>query len=197
MLDNVRRFRRTARVARTGAGIYLGYKRTQRRARKLSQPEADAAWEKQHEKVAESLYRTAVDLKGIYIKYGQFLGTRADLVPAPYVRSLSRLQDRVPPHPVAEVRRTVERELGRPIDELFSRFDEIPIATASLAQVHRAALPDGREVAVKVQHPEVARLVGLDLRNMRTLVGIVARREPDFDYRAITDEIGKQVPLEL
>ncbi len=197
MLDNVRRFRRSARVARTGARIYLGYKRTQRRTRRMSPEDSAAAWEKQHERVAESLYRTAVDLKGIYVKYGQFVGTRADLFPAPYIRSLSRLQDRVPPRPVAEVRRTIERDLGRPVDELFSRFDATPIATASLAQVHRAALPDAREVAVKVQHPEVAALVRLDLKNMRTLVGLVARREPDFDYRAITEEIGTQVPLEL
>jgi aarF domain-containing kinase len=163
----------------------------------MSPEESDAAWERQHEKVAETLYQTAIDLKGIFIKYGQFIGTRADLVPAPYIRSLSRLQDRVPPRPVAEVRRTIERDLGRSVGQLFSRFDETPIATASLAQVHRAALPDGREVAVKVQHPQVEKLVRLDLRNMRTVVGIVARREPDFDYRAITDEIGRQVPLEL
>jgi aarF domain-containing kinase len=103
----------------------------------------------------------------------------------------------VPPRPDPDVRRTIERDFGRPLEDLFARFDETPIATASLAQVHRAALPDGREVAVKVQHPEVAQLVKLDLRNMRTLVGLVARREPDFDYRAITDEIGRQVPLEL
>ncbi len=197
MLDTFRRFRRSARVARTGARIYLGFKRTQRRTRRMSPEESAAAWERQHEKVAETLFRTAVDLKGIFVKYGQFVGTRADLFPAPYIRSLSRLQDRVPPRPVAQVRRTIERGLGRPLDELFSRFDDTPIATASLAQVHRAALPDGREVAVKVQHPEVEQLVKLDLRNMRTIVSIVARREPNFDYRAITDEIGKQVPLEL
>jgi aarF domain-containing kinase len=197
MLDNLRRARRSLRVVRTGATIYLGYKRTQRRVRKLPAEQADAVWERQHESAAERLYRTAIGLKGIYIKYGQFVGTRADLFPEPYIRSLSRLQDRVPARPASEVQRTIERELGQPLERLFSRFDPEPIATASLAQVHRAALPDATEVAVKVQHPEVASLVKLDLRNMRTLVGIVARREPDFDYRAIVNELATQIPLEL
>lgn len=197
MLDHVRRFGRSARVAGTGAAIYLGYKRTQRRVRKLPRDQADLAWEAQHEAAAERLYQLAVSLKGMYIKVGQFAGTRADLFPAAYVRSLSRLQDRVPPRPVAEVRHTIERELGRPVEEIFASFNPRPIATASLAQVHRATLPGGREVVVKVQHPEVAELVRLDIRNLRTAVGLLARREPNFDYRAVVDEIGAQVPLEL
>lgn len=197
MFDNFRRLRRSARVARTGARIYLGYRRTQRRVKKLSPDAAEMAWNARHEEFAERIYRMAIDLKGMYIKVGQFAGTRADLFPGAYIRSLSRLQDRVPARDVAVVRRTVEKELGRPVQELFARFDDIPIATASLAQVHRAALPDGREVVVKVQHPEVEGLVRLDIRNLRTMSRIVARRQPNFDYRAIVNEIGSQVPLEL
>jgi aarF domain-containing kinase len=95
------------------------------------------------------------------------------------------------------VRETIERELGAPVDSLFVRFDDRPIAAASLAQVHRATLPDGREVAVKVQYPEVGALVRLDLRNLRFMVGEVAKREPSFDYRAIVEELARQIPLEL
>jgi predicted unusual protein kinase regulating ubiquinone biosynthesis (AarF/ABC1/UbiB family) len=73
----------------------------------------------------------------------------------------------------------------------------VPLAAASLAQVHRAALRDGTEVAVKVQYPEVAALVRLDLRNLRTMARLVAWREPGFDYRAIVDELGRQIPLEV
>jgi predicted unusual protein kinase regulating ubiquinone biosynthesis (AarF/ABC1/UbiB family) len=194
---HVRRFRRSFRVARTGARIYLGYKRTQRRVKNLPQEQADAEWERRHEQFAEAIYRLAVDLKGMYIKSGQFLGTRSDVVPLAYVKSLSRLQDRVPPRPVEVVKATIEAELGKPVEELFHSFDDTPIAAASLAQVHRAELVDGRSVAVKVQYPEVAALVRLDLRNLKTLVGIIARREPNFDYRAIVNELASQVPLEL
>jgi len=197
MFDNARRVRRSLRVARTGARIYLGYKRTQRKVRKLGPEAAAIQWEQRHEAAAESLYRLAVDLKGMYIKSGQFIGTRTDIVPLPYTRSLSRLQDQVPARPMAVVRHTIESELKRPLEELFATFDEEPIGAASLAQVHRATLPDGREVVVKVQYPEVAGLVRLDVRNLRTLVGIVARREPNFDFRAVVNEIGSQVPLEL
>jgi aarF domain-containing kinase len=197
MLDNARRFRRSFRVARTGARIYLGYKRTQHRARRLAPPEAEAAWAARHDAAAESLYRLAVDLRGLYVKAGQFIGTRTDVVPAPYTRSLSRLQDQAPARAPATVRHTVESELGRPISELFATFDDTPIGAASLAQVHRATLPDGREVVVKVQYPEVGGLVRLDVRNLRTIVRLVAWREPNFDFRTVVNEIGQQVPLEL
>lgn len=197
MFEHAKRFRRSLRVARTGARIYLGYKRTQRAVRKLPPEVAAGHWERRHEAAAESLYRLAVDLKGLYIKSGQFIGTRTDVVPEPYSRSLSRLQDQVPARPMAVVRQTIESELKRPIEALFATFDERPIGSASLAQVHRATLPDGREVVVKVQYPEVAGLVRLDIRNLRTIVGIVARREPNFDFRAVVNEIASQVPLEL
>ena len=197
MLENVSRLRRSARVARTGARIYSGYKRTARAVRNLPEEEASIVWDGRHEQFAESLYRLAVDLKGLYVKTGQFIGTRSDVVPPQYTRSLSRLQDSVPPRQVDTIRKTIESELGRPIGELFGSFDERPLAAASLAQVHRATLRDGREVVVKVQYPEVAALVRLDVRNLKTIVGLVARREPNFDYRAIVNEISAQVPLEL
>ncbi|MEP6871933.1 MAG: AarF/UbiB family protein, partial [Anaerolineaceae bacterium] len=175
MFDTPRRLRRSARVASTGARIYLGYKLTARKVRKLPPDEASAAWDERHEQFAELLYRLAVDLKGLYIKTGQFIGTRSDIVPIQYSRSLSRLQDQVPPRPVAQVRETVERELGRSIAELFASFDDAALAAASLAQVYRATLHDGREVVVKVQYPEVGELVRLDIRNLRMMVGLVAR----------------------
>lgn len=197
MLQNVRRLRRSAKVARTGLRIYLGYKRTQRRVRKLDPESAAAAWEAQHERSAERLYRMAIQLKGLYIKTGQFIGTRTDIVPGPYSAWLSKLQDQVPPHPYPVVERTIEHELGKPMDQLFASFEHEALGSASLAQVHRATLPDGREVVAKVQYPEVAGLVRLDVRNLKTIVGLVARREPNFDFRAIVNEISSQVPLEL
>ncbi|MEO8540118.1 MAG: AarF/ABC1/UbiB kinase family protein [bacterium] len=197
MFENGKRLRRSARVARTGARIYLGYKRTQRKVRKLDADAAAAEWEQRHEQSARRLYQLAVELKGLYIKTGQFVGTRTDIVPGPYSAWLSKLQDQVPPHPYATVERTIQAELGKPIAELFATFEQRALGSASLAQVHRATLLDGREVVAKVQYPEVAGLVKLDVRNMKMIVGLVARREPNFDYRAIVNEIASQVPLEL
>lgn len=114
MFETARRLRRSARVARTGAAIYLGYKRTQRRARRLPPGQAEVAWLARHQAAAETLYRLATDLRGLYIKSGQFIGTRTDLLPEPYTRSLSRLQDAVPPHPFEVVRRTIEAEFDAP-----------------------------------------------------------------------------------
>lgn len=197
MFENLRRARRSFRVARTGARLYLGYKLTQRRARKMSPEAAAAAWERRHEQSAESLYRLAVGLKGLYIKMGQFISTRSDIVPEPYVRRLSGLQDKVPSRPPSQIRGIIEEQFGQRIGELFAWFDDTPLAAASLAQVHRATLHDGREVVVKVQYPEVADLVRLDLRNLRTIVRFVAWREPNFDYRTIVNEMATQVPAEL
>jgi len=192
-----RRMGRTARVAFTGVRIYARYRRTERRVRGRESDAAEATWLAAHQRSAEELYRLATRLRGLYVKVGQFAGTRSDIMPAPYVASLSRLQDRMPPRPVSQVRKTIQQEFRRPTGELFSRFDETPIATASLAQVHRAALRSGEEVVVKVQHPEVAGLVPLDIRNLQMMLGFVARRQPGFDYRAIAAEVSRQVPLEL
>jgi aarF domain-containing kinase len=197
MLELPRRAARSTRVAYTGGRLYFSYKRTQRRVKGMDPEQAAVAWEQQHEAAARSVYNLAVGLKGMYVKMGQFVGTRTDIFPAAYVAHLGKLQDSVPPRPLSQVTRTLEQELRRPLSEVFEHFDETPLASASLAQVHRARLKDGRDVAVKVQHPEVAGLVKLDARNLRTMAGIVARREKNFDYRSIAAELGNQVPLEL
>ena len=192
------RLRRSSRVALTAAQIYWGYKRTQRRVRRLA-PGSDGGtdWDVQHERAARALYQLAIELKGVHIKAGQFIGTRADLVPEQYVQWLGRLQDRVPPRPAPDVRTDVEAAFGRPLRELFSDFDDEPLAAASLAQVHRARLPDGRDVAVKVRHPDIERLVTIDFRNLRSVVRLVAWREPGFDYRAVVEELEREMPREL
>ena len=97
-----------------------------------------------------------------YVKLGQVLSSRPDLLPQPYIRGLARLQDKVKPFPYEEVEKIVEEELGVRISKAFSRFDPDPIAGASLGQVHVAALRDGREVVVKVQRPGVPEQVAED-----------------------------------
>src|SRR6185436_14991080 len=97
-----------------------------------------------------------------YVKLGQVLSSRPDLLPEPYLKALARLQDKVKPFPYEQVQQIVESELGARISKAFSRFDPEPIAGASLGQVHAAALHDGREVVVKVQRPDVAQLIADD-----------------------------------
>lgn len=98
-----------------------------------------------------------------YVKLGQLLASRADFLPASYTEALERLQDRVEPFPYADVEETIERELGVRISKAFSEFDPEPLAAASLGQVHRARLRDGRAVAVKVQRPNIRERILADL----------------------------------
>lgn len=191
------RIRRFTTVGRTLAGVFLGYKLIALRERWKSAAWAEERRRRHHLWSARRFYDTAVCLQGLLIKTGQFLGTRPDLVPDEYVEILSRLQDQVPPEPFPVIERTVERELGRPLGQVFSDFEPAPIASASLAQVHRARLRDGRDAAVKVQYPGIDRVVHTDLRNLRFFVALLSRLDRTMDYRVVAEEMSRQVPLEL
>ena len=183
--------RRFSALASLVARIYGGYKLIQWTGG------GAARYAAQHRRSAEAAYRLATRLEGLPIKTCQFLGSRADILPAEYVEVLSRLQDRVPPRPLAALRPFLERELGRSVEKAFASLDPVPIASASLAQVHRGRLHDGRDVAVKIQYPDIERIVHIDLRSFSFLVRVLARIEPHFDFRIVIDEVEKYVPLEL
>jgi predicted unusual protein kinase regulating ubiquinone biosynthesis (AarF/ABC1/UbiB family) len=108
-----------------------------------------------------------------YVKLGQVLAGRPDLVPDAYVKALARLQDRVKPFPYAEVEATVMAELGVRISKAFSRFDVEPLAAASLGQVHRAALRDGRAVVVKVQRPNIRQEIAEDFEVLEEIASFL------------------------
>lgn len=107
------------------------------------------------------------ELGPCFIKLGQLLSTRPDLLPAEYIQALSRLQDTIQPVPAERIVQIIQSELQAPVDDLFQSFDERPLATASMAQVHRAVLRDGTEVAVKVQRPGVRQRIEIDLEVLR------------------------------
>lgn len=108
-----------------------------------------------------------------YIKLGQILSTRPDVLPSQYIRALERLQEKVPPFPFSTAKQIIEDELEKPLTELFHSIDEKPIASASLAQVHFAVLHSGEEVAVKVQRPDVKARILKDLQKLQSLLGIL------------------------
>ena len=110
------------------------------------------------------------ELGPIFVKAGQVLSTRRDLIPADIADELALLQDQVPPFPGAEARAIVERELKQPVTTLFARFDETALASASIAQVHAATLRDGREVVVKVLRPGIAKRIANDVALLRSVV---------------------------
>jgi len=122
---------------------------------------------------ADRFARDLEDMGPTFVKLGQVLSTRADLLPQPYLDALTRLQDRVEPVPVDEVRAVIEEDLGMRVRDVFDAFDDEPLASASIAQVHRARLGDGREVAVKVQRPGIAQRVREDLDVLADLAKVV------------------------
>lgn len=124
--------------------------------------------------------RLALERLGpIFVKFGQVLSTRRDLVPADLADELARLQDNVPPFPAAQARQLIEKAYGRTIEEVFATFEAEPVASASIAQVHFATLKDGREVAVKVLRPDMLSVIDDDLSLMRTLARWVERLSSD------------------
>ncbi|WP_373824249.1 ubiquinone biosynthesis regulatory protein kinase UbiB, partial [Achromobacter insuavis] len=124
--------------------------------------------------------RLALEQLGpIYVKFGQVLSTRRDLLPEDVALELALLQDRVPPFPALQSREMIERAFGRPLEQLFASFDAEPVASASIAQVHFATLKDGREVAVKVLRPGMLDVIDDDLALMRQLAVWIERFSAD------------------
>lgn len=124
---------------------------------------------------AVRIRRTLEDLGPIFVKFGQALSTRRDLLPEDVADELAKLQDRVPPFSSSEARKIIEQELGKPIEESFFEFDETPLASASIAQVHAARLPGGEDVIVKVLRPNVEDRIHQDIRLLYELARLAQK----------------------
>ena len=121
-------------------------------------------------------FRLALEELGpTFVKLGQVLSTRPDLIPLTFIEELTKLQDEVPPFPYSEVREIIQAETGKFPEELFENFDEKPLAAASIGQVHRARLKDGSDVVVKVQRPRIKKTIEIDLEIMLHLAGLMER----------------------
>ena len=140
------------------------------------------------------------ELGPIFVKFGQILSTRRDLVPPDIAEELALLQDRVAPFDGTSARALVERSLGRPIDAMFASFDTTPLASASIAQVHAATLPNGREVVVKVLRPGIEKQIAADIALLKSVAALVDRTHPSADKirpREIVAEIENTLAAEL
>ena len=177
--------------------LWSGYAALRERARWAPGLVRDEDWELQHRRGAGRVLDAARALGGTLIKAAQFASTLPDLLPAPYIESLSELQDRVPPQPWTVIEGAVAREIGRPLGEAFEEFDPEPVASASIAQVHRAHLADGRRVAVKVQYPGIRSLIEADLAALEGIFEAMSRLEPSVNLRPILGYLRWTLPMEL
>ena len=152
------------------------------------------------ERRGQDLRQALETLGPIFVKFGQVLSTRRDLLPLDIADELARLQDRVPPFPPELAIAEIERSLGNPVARLFASFEESPVASASIAQVHLATLHDGREVAVKVLRPRVEEAIAKDLALLETAASLVERRWPEgrrLKPRQVVAEFARHLDEEL
>ena len=146
------------------------------------------------------LRRAFEDLGPTFIKFGQILSTRSDIMPPEYLEELSYLQDEVPPVSWDEARQVVETELGASVEELFAQVDPVPIASASLAQVHVARLVGGEEVVVKIQRPNLEKTVNLDLDIIYDLAQTAQQRiavASRYEVADLAEEFASALRIEM
>ncbi len=152
---------------------------------------------------AERIRLAVTDLGPSFVKLGQILSTRPDLVPLEVIEELKKLQDQVPPVPVAQIRAQIEQELGAPVEQVFASFDPTPLASASIGQVHRATLetPDGvREVVVKVQRPNIKETIERDIDLLYWLAKAIERSIPEartYQPVKLVTEFDRAITAEL
>ncbi len=140
------------------------------------------------------------ELGPTFVKMGQILSTRPDLLPVEFIQELPKLQDEVPPFPLSEVKEIIEKELRKSVDQIFSHFEEHPLAAASIGQVHRARVLDGQDVVVKVQRPGIQRTIQVDLEIMLHLAGLMEKHMEGWDIQRptkIVEEFANTLEREL
>jgi len=194
---HVRSTPRFARVVAEAVGTLARYRAHEARAIHLEPEVAAAHLEALHASAARRAYLLCVELGGGVLKAGQLLSCRRDLLPAPWAEALAQLQDRVPAEDPEVIAALLADELGEAGADLVAALDPEPLAAGSLAQVHRATLPDGRAVAVKIQRPGVGALLEVDVAALRVSGALVAEILPRVDTRGVADELDRMLAEEL
>jgi aarF domain-containing kinase len=170
----------------------------------MSEAESEMAWDDCHKVHAIFMYESIVELQGWWVKAGQYLSSRADVMPTPYLSQLSKLQDSIPARPIEEVTKTITEELPSKLaQKILAGLDQEALAAASIAQVHKVKLApekaagEQRVVALKVQHHGVDRVMMQDMWQMDILIRIVAYFEPENDFRPVVKEWTAEAVKEL
>ncbi len=189
---------RGSQIGYTASCVWLRYKLAGWQDRLLGRDPAARDLSGVHLRNAEQIFETATRLRGLLIKMCQVIGTRSDVFPPEYVRTLSQAHDAVPPRDLAEIQGVIEEDFGKPLDAVFPEFEPRPVAAASLAQVHRARLVDGRPVAVKVQYPDIGHIVNVDLSSVRRICRIYEYWDPQpIELLPLLDEMNNHLRYEL
>lgn len=150
-----------------------------------------------HHWASRTIIANILILKGLYIKIGQTLSIMTNFLPQEFREGLEKLQDAVPPHPYSEVEKRFLADLKKTPLELFASFDQTPIASASLGQVHVARLSDGTKLAVKLQYPDIDRTVRQDLKTIKRIFGVIDFLFPLYGFKAVYAECARMVLEEL
>jgi predicted unusual protein kinase regulating ubiquinone biosynthesis (AarF/ABC1/UbiB family) len=189
--------------------VYVEYQLAKRKAKKLQRklnipeelldrhPEIRNHWSQVHERNAVRLTMQIKRLRGFWVKVGQYLSSRADVMPAEYLRELASLTDSMPARPYSEIQATLAEELSAEEIQQIVSIDPHALSTASLAQVHRARLLDGQEVVLKVQHRGIASLMLQDMDNLKVILNMLAWSDPDSDFGPVIREWNQETKKEL
>jgi predicted unusual protein kinase regulating ubiquinone biosynthesis (AarF/ABC1/UbiB family) len=193
---------RTAKVGRLAAGQAIKQAGTRAANVTRGKDARDAALERRHIEAAEQIVAALGTMKGAAMKVGQVMSfLDVGLVPEEYrdefQRKLAALRDAAPTVTFKDMGKVIEEELDDPVDEVFAEFDQDPIAAASIGQVYKARLHDGRQVAVKVQYPGVAAAVRADMKNLGLILRLAKRIAPGMDPNAMGQEIRDRIEEEL
>ena len=193
---------RTARIGGLAAGQAVRQAGTHAANVTRTKPRREAALERRHIEAAEQIVEALGKMKGAAMKLGQVMSfVDVGLVPeeyrAEFQRKLAALRDAAPTVTFKDMRKVIEQELEERVEDVFNEFDEEPIAAASIGQVYRARLTDGRRVAVKVQYPGVAAAVRADMQNLGLILRLAKRIAPGLDPKAIGAEIRDRIEEEL
>ncbi len=196
------RVRRSAKLGSALGGQAAKYAGTRAAALARSPEGADERLEARHVETALKMVRTLGEMKGAAMKIGQlasFIDT--EFLPPEYAElyqeELAKLRSSAPPMPWERVSKVIEEEYGEPVDEHFAEFEQEAFAAASIGQVHRAKLLDGRPVAVKIQYPGVAEALESDMRNAGMLVRLAKAIAPGLDAKSVAEELRERVLEEL
>lgn len=177
--------------------IYAHYFWLWFRQRHLGWKVSRETWKRAHARHAKNFYRLAVRMKGGFIKLGQILSMRVDLLPREWIAELSRLQDQVEPAPWHKVKSHLEAELGGDPDEIFAEIEHQSVNAASFGQVHRATLRDGRRVALKVRYADIRLKLSIDLAIVRFAVPLFNVFVPKVKLGVIYEEVKRALETEL